>query len=258
MDTGSFRQLLWFVLPLSLAAVMIAETATSRDRADQELAETYMQEARDLAGEGEREDALQALEEAFAAGYPTPADVLSDSAYAPIRDNPDQRRTLRELLREHTRQSRVTIVSPGEPGEPLLVRGELVDAESGKPVAGGLIYVYQTGEDGRYTRSPAGGGNSNPRIFGYVKTDESGHFEIRTIVPGSYPGTRISRHIHYAVTARGHMRMVSEILFDEIPAPTDSQRQWAERKGYTIVKREIQESGGSEVSVVLNPGPPQS
>src|SRR5262245_50045000 len=82
----------------------------------------------------------------------------------------------RELVRDHAPRGEVRIDPPGEPGEPLVVRGTVKD-RGGKPVAHALVYAYHTSAKGWYSdRAPHFSGNSgdvyHARLFAYVQTDD--------------------------------------------------------------------------------------
>jgi protocatechuate 3,4-dioxygenase beta subunit len=90
----------------------------------------------------------------------------------------------------------ITIAGAKEKGDRLVVEGVVTDA-NGKPVAGAIVYAYQTDADGYYIREK----NSNDaRLCGYMKTDADGRYRIHSILPGSYPGSTIAAHIHYVVS----------------------------------------------------------
>jgi protocatechuate 3,4-dioxygenase beta subunit len=69
-------------------------------------------------------------------------------------------------------------------GETALVRGRVVDTH-GEPLAGAVLDVWQTAENGMYsgqdTEQPFG------NLRGRYRTDANGYFAIRTIVPVCYP-----------------------------------------------------------------------
>lgn len=132
--------------------------------------------------------------------------------------------------------ARVTVAGEGEPGEPLVVRGRILGPE-GEPVPGASVFVYQTGEDGIYGPE----GNSNPRLKGYLRTDDQGRWEIRTIRPGSYPGTRVAAHIHVHVAPPdGAPEKVGEIVFEGDPLLTSRMR---DSSFFTVVEPEPAEDG---------------
>jgi protocatechuate 3,4-dioxygenase beta subunit len=103
----------------------------------------------------------------------------------------------------------------GLEGKPLQVRGMVHDAQ-GKPVAGALVYVFQTDGEGYY--SPGGMDERNPRIFGYLKTDAAGRYAFTTIRPGHYAGhSDIDQHIHFEVTAPGFRKQIARLGFADDP-----------------------------------------
>jgi protocatechuate 3,4-dioxygenase beta subunit len=65
-------------------------------------------------------------------------------------------------------------------------------------------------------------GEPDARLFCFLKTDENGNFEIRTIRPASYPmqynGRTIPQHIHNNITARGYTGRNLQMVFEDDPA----------------------------------------
>ena len=75
----------------------------------------------------------------LASGKTTSLSLLTDPAFMAAHEWP----RFRKLIRENVNNNQLTIVTPQEPGEPLLVSG-LVRDKQGQPLKGALIYVYQT------------------------------------------------------------------------------------------------------------------
>lgn len=112
--------------------------------------------------------------------------------------------------------SSVTLVSADEPGQRLIITGTIYKSDGKTPLAGAVMYLYQTDASGVYSR----GTNSsrNPRLKGWLKTGADGRYEIRTIKPGSYPGSRNPAHIHATITPPGGKEhWIDEFLFDGDP-----------------------------------------
>lgn len=149
----------------------------------------------------------------------------------------EQSRRVRDILRLYAQSEKVSLVRKEEPGEPLLVSGTLRDA-AGQPVAGALLYVFQTDAEGHYTRT-AVMNEANSRLFAFIKTDREGRFEFNTIRPGGYPGApgregeqwRIPQHIHFQVTAEGYQFRNLQMVFQDDPRMTPYWHEWA-RKGH--------------------------
>ena len=111
---------------------------------------------------------------------------------------------------------KTTIVSAGEPGEPLIVSGTIYAPDGRTPLKGISLFVYQTDATGRY--STTGGDNRNTRIHGQMITNREGRYEFRTIKPRSYPATRIPAHIHAFVSGPGYPEYwIDEYHFDDDP-----------------------------------------
>jgi protocatechuate 3,4-dioxygenase beta subunit len=149
--------------------------------------------------------------------------------------------------------SRIRVAPPSEPGEPLLVAVRVADAGTGRPIPGASLHVYQTDHAGYYARDGEGRerGPRHARLHATAYADSTGSILIETIVPGSYPGSGVPRHIHYRLEAGGYEGKVREILFDESPRITDAQKRHAERNGDTVVRRARPDRGRSEIRVTL-------
>src|SRR5688572_21712178 len=87
-------------------------------------------------------------------------------------------------------------------------------------------------------------GNRNPRLKALMRTDGQGRYSYRTIRPGSYPGTRMPKHIHYEVSAPGHATRVFEIVFEDDPFVTEQVRSAATRPGSFYSLRPVQRGTG--------------
>ena len=111
--------------------------------------------------------------------------------------------------------SSAMIVPPGEPGEPLVIDGQVFAPDGTTPVAGIDVHAYNTDAQGYY------GANHTfypPRLQGWVKTDAHGGFEIRTIRPGHYPGMHIPAHVHFGLWGAGYpFQYAGEVRFEGDP-----------------------------------------
>ncbi len=119
----------------------------------------------------------------------------------------------------------------GEPGDPCLITGRVVD-QDGAPVAGATVDVWQANSRGFYDvqrpdEMPAG------ELRGLFTADADGRFHFRTIVPAHYPiptdgpvgellratGRHEFRpaHVHVEVTAPGHRTLTTHIFVQGSP-----------------------------------------
>lgn len=138
-----------------------------------------------------------------------------------------------------------TIAPAGEPGEPLLIEGRIVDAQ-GRPQKGVLVYVYHTNAEGVYpTRGDeTGNGYRHGYLRGWMRTGADGRYRFRTIRPGGYPGREDPQHIHVTLTPPDdEERWVDSIWFAGDPRITP-ELEAARREG----------RGGPGATITLQPG----
>lgn len=198
------------------------------------------------SGANSAESRIAVVAESLRNEKATAGAVLTAKVNADLRG----RRAFRNLIREHAPTGELTIVSEGEAGEPLVVEGK-VTAANGAPIPGALLYAYQTDATGVYSIV---GGNAtlgdalNPRLYGYVRTDDEGRYRFRTIRPGPYPQSGPAAHIHFEIEADGFQRRVTEIMFGDCPRMSPETRAAANQAGYPIVDPTRDGSGSLKVS----------
>lgn len=175
------------------------------------------------------------LEQGLKAGVREASEVLANADLFGLHEN----KRFRELIKANIQKPVVTMVTPEEPGEPLVVSGRILK-ENGEPLAGALVYVYQTDKEGVYS---SGGGNAgtmgdslNPRLFAYMRTGSDGKYEYRTIKPGQYPQNGPPAHVHYEVSAYQHEPVVTELMFEGDSRLTARSRKEFEGNGFIISK----------------------
>lgn len=228
-----------------IASGQLANKAESGD------VEALYASARSAAKENRTDDALDALEKALAAGC-CPTRALTEPDLMALHAE----KRFRELIKQHARQSVISMVPGDEPGQRLTVSGQLI-RRAGVPVANALIYVYQTDYRGFYHPDRAfwgdgfGGDQNHARLFGYLRSDGEGRFEIRTIRPAGYPESDMPQHIHVEIEAAGFERWQSEFLFDDDPRLTPEARASARRAGFLIAPVEKAGNGGGKVTYTV-------
>lgn len=177
--------------------------------------------------------ASQELENGFSTST-----VLSDTIFMAIHPNS----SFRQLIRKYSTADLLTIASPTEPGEKIIVNGYVKNIQ-GEPIMNAMVYCYQTDDRGFYamegTHVPGNQGDRlHARLFGYVKTDVNGRFVLHTIHPRGYPKSELPSHIHCEVVAVGYNILITELLFDEDQRLQGEQRTRSLREGFIIAKRE--------------------
>ncbi len=125
----------------------------------------------------------------------------------------------------------ITLVSPTEPGVPLVVSGTVFHHDGTTPAAGVCLYLYHTDAQGNYSVGNSNG-NREPRIRGWLTTDAHGRYSVRTIKPGSYPNSHNPAHIHSKVVyPGGKEKWIEEFLFDDDPFVSDKDRKKGSGRG---------------------------
>jgi protocatechuate 3,4-dioxygenase beta subunit len=120
------------------------------------------------------------------------------------------------------------------------VIGTVKDTDS-KPVSGALVYLYHTDSRGWYAAdaphvSMNEGDMRHARLFGYVRTDKDGIFELHTIKPSGYPQSDLPAHIHVHISANGYRAFVTEFLFDDDERLVGKIRENSIRNDFMISK----------------------
>jgi protocatechuate 3,4-dioxygenase beta subunit len=148
---------------------------------------------------------------------------------------------------------------PDEPGDRLVLRGTVFAPDGATPAPGVLIYAYNTNTAGIYPKrgDESGNGRRHGYLRGWLVSDAQGRFEIRTILPGHYPGRNAPRHIHMTVTEPGRREYwIDDVNFAGDPLLTkDYLARRPERGGPGVVT--TRRSAGGELSarrdVILAP-----
>lgn len=164
--------------------------------------------------------------------------ILADKKYLSIHSTTG----FRELIRQSSNTGVLKITTPEEPGRKIRVIG-IVKNPSGKPVAGALVYLYQTDAKGWYAADGPHvlqfeGDIRHARLFGYVKTDSVGQFELHSVKPSGYPRSDLPAHIHVHVTASGYQPYGTEFLFDDDERLVGKIREQSIQNQFLISKPE--------------------
>jgi protocatechuate 3,4-dioxygenase beta subunit len=201
----------------------------------------------------ETAEAKKRIDEAEAAlqsGKST-TEILTDPSYLSAHEWP----RFRKLIRQSALSSRATIVTPTEPGTRMVVAGRVLD-QTGRPVGGALIYVYQTSAKGWYSDRAAHfdaheGDRRHARLFGYLRTDADGRYVLHTIRPAGYPNADLPAHIHVEIEppAQPSGALVTEIQFDDDPRLTPEWRRRSRQEGFQIAKVHEDAGGAQRVQV---------
>jgi len=130
-----------------------------------------------------------------------------------------------------------TDTSPGwtEKGQKLLVTGVVYERDGRTPAADVVLYDWQTDSSGYY--SPSAGMDDKAKrhghIRGWVRTDASGRYAIRTIRPAPYPNATIPAHIHVSIREPKieNAYYIDDFVFDDDLLLTPHHRTRLENRG---------------------------
>lgn len=191
-----------------------------------------------VAGQADKQSLIKESEEKLKSGQASVSQILTDKKYDAV--HPET--SFRELIKKYCRAETLAIVTDTIPGRKIKVAA-MVKNEDGKPVADALVYLYQTDARGWYAADAPHilayeGDHRHARLFGYVKTNKEGRFELHTIKPSGYPKSDLPAHIHVHVTADGYQPYGTEFLFDDDERLTDKIRENAIRDRFLISKPE--------------------
>ena len=189
-----------------------------------------------------KETLIKEVEEKLKTSKTTLSQVLTDKKYDAV--HPET--SFRELIKKYCKAEIISIATDTIPGRKIKVIGTIKNAE-GKPVSDALVYLYHTDARGWYAAdaphvSMNEGDMRHARLFGYVKTDKDGKFELHTIKPSGYPQSDLPAHIHVHVSASGYQSYVTEFLFDDDERLIGKIRENSIRNNFMISKPEKTES----------------
>lgn len=120
-----------------------------------------------------------------------------------------------------------------EPGEPMIIRGTIYRKDGKTPAPDVILYVYQTDNTGRYSpgTKPVTA-SKHGHLRGWIKTDEQGRYELRTIRPASYPNSTNPQHIHPIIKEPGTTTYwVDDYTFEDDPLVTEKMRSIRDQRG---------------------------
>jgi len=132
--------------------------------------------------------------------------------------------------------SKIDLAAEGEPGERMIISGTVYEKDGVTPAKDALVYLYQTDQRGVYSDDTCFA--ACPKLFGYLKTDAKGGYEINTIKPGYYPDIKAARHIHVVVMAPGKIEYDVNFLFygDSLLADWQLESRKNEDDNFGLIK----------------------
>ena len=124
------------------------------------------------------------------------------------------------------RERGASIASDDTQGTRVRISGKVLDSESGAPLAGAVLDIWQAATNGFYENQDPDQPDYNLR--GRFRTDADGSFEMVALMPTAYPvptdgpvGELLSAahrppdrpaHIHFIVTAPAHETLITQVF----------------------------------------------
>ncbi|MFN8347657.1 MAG: hypothetical protein U0X91_21815 [Spirosomataceae bacterium] len=176
-----------------------------------------------------------------------PTRAVYDSLHFLVADHyvqltAEERRKIRNILKKQARRAVEKLCSSQEKGIKITIKGRLTD-EHKKAIPHAQLYIFQADNKGYYAPTDSALKRMNeadPRLFGFVTTDKSGHYSFETIQPAHYPnpynGRFIPQHIHITATVKGYKPLNLQMAFDNDPSLKDPYwQEWAKKQNFPVV-----------------------
>ncbi len=126
------------------------------------------------------------------------------------------------------------LAMPGEPGQRLVLSGQVRTADGARPAPGVIIYAHQTNAAGFYANGSklTEWSRRHGRLRGWVKTGADGQYEFLTIKPAPYPNRNLPAHIHLFIGELGRRPYyVDDVVFAGEFGVTSAYRSAQELRG---------------------------
>lgn len=109
---------------------------------------------------------------------------------------------------------RTSITPANADGEKLIINGTVYSSDCKTPLAGALVDIWHADANGTYDEI-----SSEYRYRGRILTDQNGHYQFETILPGYYrSGTGFRpRHIHFKVSKTNYRFLTTQLYFSGDP-----------------------------------------
>ena len=149
------------------------------------------------------------------------------------------------------------IGTANEPGEKMRIEGVVMN-QAQQPIAGVVVYAYQTNQRGIYPTDERVRGKASHRhgtLRAWAITDAAGRYTFETIRPGAYPGTDLPQHIHMHIIEPNRCTYyIDDVMFlddakltpkarkqltagrggDGVVMPTKRDMSWVVRRNITL------------------------
>src|SRR5215471_12397864 len=118
----------------------------------------------------------------------------------------------------------ISLTSPQEPGERLIISGTIYLPDGVTPAKGAILALWQTDAKGYYALEGEEAGEEHPRLHARLQTSSDGKYEFSTIKPAPYPHRTVPAHIHAHISAPGFSEYAIIYYFEGDPFITAANR----------------------------------
>lgn len=171
--------------------------------------------------------------------------TLAAISALPLLSRAGSTRYLNGPCRVATRSA--TLVTPNEPGERMLVRGQVFRPDGTTPAADVIVYAYHTDATGVYRTER----DAPPRLRGWMRTDKDGGYELHSIKPAPYPNRTDAAHVHFQFWGEDVEPQSAGLLFEGDRFITARERQESDALGrFGSIKRLEKDAAGVLVATI--------
>lgn len=141
----------------------------------------------------------------------------------------------KQILSEHTSLGWI------EGKQKLILTGKVFQIDGKTPASDVVIYYWHTDDNGLYSSN-----NETPKqakehgkLRGWVKTDKSGNYTIKTSRPAAYPNDNIPQHIHLSIKEPDITNeYYADLYFDDDPLYLNHKKKYGklDRAGTELLR----------------------
>ncbi|MFN3300652.1 MAG: hypothetical protein ACK41Z_10720, partial [Sediminibacterium sp.] len=139
-----------------------------------------------------------------------------------------------------TISSEHTSIGWTEGKQKLILTGKVFHVDGKTPASDVVIYYWHTDDNGLYSSD-----NQTPKqakehgkLRGWVKSDKSGNYTIKTSRPAAYPNDNIPQHIHLSIKEPNINEYYADLYFDDDPLYLNHKKKYGklDRAGTEILR----------------------
>ncbi len=136
--------------------------------------------------------------------------------------------------------SKHTSIGWTEGKQKLILTGKVFQIDGKTPASNVVIYYWHTDDNGLYSsddKTPKQA-KEHGKLRGWVKSDKSGNYTIRTSRPAAYPNDNIPQHIHLSIKEPNINEYYTDLYFDDDPLYLNHKKKYGklDRAGTELLR----------------------